>query len=177
MKVRFLPALILLCIFVSTAVKSTAVLCVLIRMVIILDHMLGVGGVITDFRSVSFIDPASLMLATNKDERLTLRQEVAPGWFEFGLCFSERSIVTKTISQTNQSSGGETLSSSRCKKRNQNVVDKMSKLFISFSRKHVRKLDPGDTKLLADVRRFRRSLGMTLPTAPLVGRSAVPRYL
>lgn len=124
------------------------------------------------------------MLATNKDERLTLRQEVAPGWFEFGLCFSERSIVTKCIiiSQTNQSSGGETLSSSRCKKQNQNVVEKMLsmtmvKLFISFSRKHVRNLDPGDTKLLADVRRFRRSLGMTLPTAPPVCRSAVPRYL
>lgn len=139
----------------------------------------GSGGVITDFRSVSFIDPASLMLATNKDERLTLRQEVAPGWLEFGLCFSEHSIVTKCIiiSQTNQSSGGETLSSSMCKKRNQNVVEKMSKLFISFSRKHVRNLDPGDTKLLADVRRFRRSLGMTLPTAPPVGRSAVPRNL
>lgn len=63
-----------------------------------------------------------------------------------------------------------------------NVVEKMLsmsmvKLFISFSRKHVRNLDPGDTKLLADVRRFRRSLGMTLPTAPPVGRSAVPRYL
>lgn len=140
----------------------------------------GWGGVITDFRSVSFIDPASLMLATNKDERLTLRQEVAPGWFECGLCFSERSIVTKTISQRNQSSGGKTLSSSTCKKRNQNVVEKMLsmiKLFISFSRKHVRNLDPGDTKLLADVRRFRRSLGMTLPTAPPVGRSALPRYL